>query len=114
MNRKLVDGYQAIIEKTGMVAYADGAGANGALMFYPQRIRNYRDWYHVDEDVWTHYWFAMVNRGMLAQPYWWDEQWTISVQHTAQDIDQHLQVFAEIAPALAAAQQERSAVAHAH
>ena len=82
LNRKLVDGYQAIIEKNGLVAYADGAGANGALLFYPQRIRNYRDWYHVDEDVWTHYWFAMVNRGVLAQPYWWDEQWTISVQHT--------------------------------
>jgi glutamate-1-semialdehyde 2,1-aminomutase len=64
----------------------------------------------VDEDLWTHYWFAMVNRGVLAQPYWWDEQWTISVQHTGQDIDHHLQVFAEVAPALAAAQQERSAV----
>jgi glutamate-1-semialdehyde 2,1-aminomutase len=110
LNRKLVDGYQAIIEKNGLVAYADGAGANGALLFYPRRIRNYRDWYHVDEDVWTHYWFAMVNRGVLAQPYWWDEQWTISVQHTAQDIDRHLQVFAEVAPALAIAQQERSAV----
>jgi hypothetical protein len=37
------------------------------------------------------------------------------VQHTEKDIDQHLQVFAEIAPALAAAQQERMAVAaHSH
>jgi len=109
LNRKLVDGYQRIIGKTGLVAYADGAGANGALLLYPQRIRNYRDWYHVDEDVWTHYWFAMVNRGVLAQPYWWDEQWTVSVQHTDQDIDYHLQVFEEVAPALAAAQQERAA-----
>ncbi len=46
----------------------------------------------------------------LAQPYWWDEQWTISVQHTAQDIEEHLQVFAEVAPALAAAQEERMTV----
>jgi glutamate-1-semialdehyde 2,1-aminomutase len=114
LNGKLVDGYQATIRKNGLVAYADGAGANGALLFYPKRIRNHRDWYHVDEDVWTHYWFAMVNRGVLAQPYWWDEQWTISVQHTEKDIDQHLEVFAEIAPALAAAQQERMAVAAHH
>jgi glutamate-1-semialdehyde 2,1-aminomutase len=113
LNRKLVDGYQRIIGKTGLVAYADGAGANGALLLYPQRIRNYRDWYHVDEDVWTHYWFAMVNRGVLAQPYWWDEQWTVSVQHTDKDIDYHLQVFEEVAPALAAAQQERAAGAPA-
>jgi len=40
----------------------------------------------------------MVNRGVLAQPYWWDEQWTISVQHTEADIDKHLAVFEEIAP----------------
>jgi glutamate-1-semialdehyde 2,1-aminomutase len=107
LNQKLVDGYNEITRKAGIVAYTDGAGANGALMFYPKRVRNYRDWYDVDEDIWTHYWFAMVNRGVMAQPYWWDEQWTLSVQHTAKEIDRHLQVFAEIAPALATAQQER-------
>jgi glutamate-1-semialdehyde 2,1-aminomutase len=110
LNSKLIDGYQQIIRKAGLIGYAEGAGANGAMMFYPRRIRNYRDWYHVDEDLWTHYWFAMANRGILAQPYWWDEQWTISVQHTAADIDEHLQVFAEVAPMLAEAQQERVTV----
>jgi glutamate-1-semialdehyde 2,1-aminomutase len=110
LNDKLVNGYMETIKKVGLIAYAEGAGANGALMFYPHRVRNYRDWYHVDEDLWTHYWFAMVNRGILAQPYWWDEQWTISVQHTEKDIDEHLAVFAEVAPALAAAQEERMTV----
>jgi glutamate-1-semialdehyde 2,1-aminomutase len=114
LNTRLVDGYQDTIRKTGLVAYADGAGANGALMFYPKRVRNHRDWYQIDVDVWTHYWFAMVNRGVIAQPYWWDEQWTLSVQHTEKDIDEHLEVFAGIAPALAAAQQERMAVGAHH
>jgi len=110
ISRKLVEGYRQIIHSTGLSAYADGAGANGALMLYPKRVRNYRDWYAADEDVWTHYWFAMVNRGVMAQPYWWDEQWTLSVAHTEADIDRHLEVFAEVAPALAQAQQERQAV----
>jgi len=110
ISRKLVEGYRQIIGSTGLSAYVDGAGANGALMFYPKRVRNYRDWYAVDEDVWTHYWFAMVNRGVMAQPYWWDEQWTLSVAHTEADIDHHLEVFAEVAPALAQAQQERQPV----
>ena len=110
LNKKLVHGYQETLKKVGLVGYADGAGANGALMFYPNRVRNYRDWYNVDEDLWTHYWFAMTNRGILSQPYWWDEQWTISVQHTTKDIEEHLQVFSEIAPALAIAQEERMAV----
>jgi glutamate-1-semialdehyde 2,1-aminomutase len=110
ISRKLVEGYRQIIDSTSLSAYADGAGANGALMFYPKRVRNYRDWYAADEDVWTHYWFAMVNRGVMAQPYWWDEQWTLSVAHTEADIDRHLEVFAEVAPALAQAQLERQAV----
>ncbi len=110
LNQKLVDGYSATIKKSGLIGHADGAGANGALLFYPHRVRNYRDWYNVDQDLWTHYWFAMANRGILSQPYWWDEQWTVSVQHTEKDIEEHLQVFAEVAPALAAAQEERAAV----
>ena len=109
LSAKLTDGYRAIVKKSGLRAYIASAGVNGALMLYPQEIKNYRDWTKIDIDLWRHYWFAMVNRGVLAQPYWWDEQWTISVQHTEADIDQHLAVFDEVAPALAKAQQERGA-----
>ena len=83
-------------------------------MFSPKRIRNYRDWLQVDSELWRHYWFAMVNRGVMCQPFWWDEQWTISVQHTEADIDKHLEVFSEVAPALAAAQKETSETVGVH
>jgi len=52
----------------------------------------------------------MVNRRVVAPRYWWDAQWTISVQHTEADIDKHLAVFEEIAPGLAKAQAERGMV----
>ena len=104
---KLADGYRTIIKKTGLEAYVARAGVNGALMLYPQEIRNYRDWMKIDVDLWRQFWFAMVNRGVLAMPYWWDEQWTISVQHTEADIDKHLAVFEEVAAGLAKAQKER-------
>jgi glutamate-1-semialdehyde 2,1-aminomutase len=107
LGKKLSEGYRKTVAKSGLQAYVVSAGVNGALMLYPQEIRNYRDWTAIDVDLWRHYWFAMVNRGVLAQPYWWDEQWTISVQHTEADIDKHLAVFEEVAPALAKAQQER-------
>ena len=110
LSKKLTEGYRAIIVKTGLIAYVASAGVNGALMLYPKEIRNYRDWTKIDSDLWRHYWFAMVNRGVLAQPYWWDEQWTISVQHTEADIEKHLAVFEEVAPALAKAQTERGIV----
>jgi len=105
--KKLSEGYRKTIEKVGLVAYVATAGANGALMLYPEEVCNYRDWITIDQDLWRHYWFAMVNRGVMPQPHWWDEQWTISVQHTEADIDQHLAVFEDVAPALAQAQQER-------
>jgi glutamate-1-semialdehyde 2,1-aminomutase len=109
LSKKLAEGYRKIVTKVGLQAYVASAGVNGALMLYPKEIQNYRDWTAIDIDLWRHYWFAMVNRGVLAQPYWWDEQWTISVQHTETDIDRHLAVFEEIAPALAKAQNERGA-----
>jgi glutamate-1-semialdehyde 2,1-aminomutase len=111
MNKKLTGGYQQQLDKTGLNAYVVSAGSNGALMFFPKPIRNYRDWLGVDIDLWRHYWFAMTNRGVMPQPYWWDEQWTVSVAHTEADIDKHLDCFAEIAPALAAAQRERTTAA---
>jgi glutamate-1-semialdehyde 2,1-aminomutase len=114
LSKRLTDGYRRIVAKSGLQAYIVSAGANGALMLYPQEIRNYRDWLAIDIDLWRHYWFAMVNRGVMAQPYWWDEQWTISVQHTEADIDKHIRAFEDVAPALAKAQQERSAVVATH
>src|SRR5438552_820284 len=107
LSKKLVAGYRKTISKTGLQAYIAEAGANGALMFYPQEIRNYRDWTTIDIDLWRQYWFGMVNRGVMPQPYWWDEQWTISVQHTEADIEEHIAAFEDIAASLAAAQQER-------
>jgi glutamate-1-semialdehyde 2,1-aminomutase len=107
LNQKLSEGYRKIVAKHDLQAYVVSAGANGALMLYAKEIRNYRDWLAIDQDLWRQYWFGMVNRGVIPQPYWWDEQWTISVQHTDADIDKHLAAFAELAPGLAKVQQER-------
>jgi glutamate-1-semialdehyde 2,1-aminomutase len=107
LSHKLVDGYRKIVAKVGLQGYIASAGANGVLMLYPKEVRNYRDWLAIDVDLWRHYWFGMVNRGVMCQPYWWDEQWTISVQHTEADIDQHLAAFGDVAGSLAAAQHER-------
>jgi glutamate-1-semialdehyde 2,1-aminomutase len=114
LSQKLVNGYRKIMSKAGLHGEVIVAGANGVLMLHPNKVRNYRDWLTLDTDLWRHYWFGMVNRGVMCQPYWWDEQWTISVQHTEADIDRHLAAFDEIAASLAAAQQERMGAVAAH
>jgi glutamate-1-semialdehyde 2,1-aminomutase len=108
LSHRLADGYRRTIAKVGLQAYIVSAGADGALMLYPKEVRDYRDWITIDTELWRHYWFAMVNRGVLPQPHWWDEQWTISVQHTVADINNHLAAFEDVAPAPAKAQ-ERTA-----
>ena len=110
----LVSGYKQIVQKTGLEAYVESAGANGAMLLYRNKIRNYREWLAVDTDLWKLYWFGMLNRGVMAQPYWWDEQWTISVAHSMADVDRHLSAFEQVAPALAQAQQETMAHAGRH
>jgi len=107
LSKKLADGYRKIMTQSGLQGEVLSAGANGVLMLHPKHVRNYRDWLTLDTDLWRHYWFGMVNRGVMCQPYWWDEQWTISVQHTEADIEKHLATFDDIASSLAAAQQER-------
>jgi len=52
-------------------------------------------------------WFGTVNRGVMPQPHWWDEQWTISVQHKEADIEKQLAAFEDVATALAKSQQQR-------
>jgi glutamate-1-semialdehyde 2,1-aminomutase len=54
LSKKLTEGYRKIVAKSGLQAYIMQAGANGALMFYPKEIRNYRDWTTVDIDLWRH------------------------------------------------------------
>ena len=44
LSKKLTEGYRTIITKIGIQAYVASAGVNGALMLYPEEIRNYRDW----------------------------------------------------------------------
>jgi glutamate-1-semialdehyde 2,1-aminomutase len=76
-------------------------------MLLPEELRNYRDWLRIDQALWSQYWFGMVNRGVIPQPFWRDEQWTVSVQHTDVDIDKHLAAFEDVAPGLAKVQKER-------
>jgi glutamate-1-semialdehyde aminotransferase len=38
-----------------------------------------------------------LNRGVIPQAQYYDEQWTVSALHDAKDVDRMLEVFDEIA-----------------
>jgi len=100
LNRKLIDGYSALIREHKLPCYANGVGSMGTINFKKDVIRNYRDWYTLDRKA-SHAWYlGMLNEGIIPQPPGPDEQWTISVQHTEADIEAHLKTFAKVAPLL--------------
>jgi len=100
LNRKLVDGYSAIIREHKLPCYANGVGSMGTINFKKDVMKNYRDWYALDKKA-SHAWYlGMLNEGIIPQPPGPDEQWTISVQHTEADIEAHLKAFQKVVPLL--------------
>jgi glutamate-1-semialdehyde 2,1-aminomutase len=97
---RLARGYREVLSENGIPGVVSNAGVNGAVTFGIKSVSNYRDWSKMDTDMWQCFWFGMVNRGIIAQPYWWDEQWTISVAHTDEQIDRHVETFREVAKGL--------------
>ena len=100
LNKKLIDGHNRIIADTGLPAHATGVGANGCIYFTREPVHNYRDFLRVDKQMFWQYFFGMLNRGIIPGGQYYDEQWTISIAHTAADIEAHLAAFGEVAKEL--------------
>jgi glutamate-1-semialdehyde 2,1-aminomutase len=92
LSRQLAESYVGIIDEFDMPMHVAQIGAKGCAMFRYERARNYRAWWEIDMQVSYAYWLFLANRGILFPP-GFDDQWTVSVQHTQEDIDHHAHVF---------------------
>ena len=95
----LAEGYENIIKDANIKAIVQWAGTSGTIHFTrAKKIENWRDFAKtIDIARWYLYTVIMMNRGIIPSALGPDEQWTISVQHTKEDIEKHLEVFKEIA-----------------
>ena len=108
-----------MIDAYGLRMYTTGMGGKGAVMYAPRRLRDYRDYAGVDGGVGIDKelsylsWLFQVTEGVFMTP-GYDEQWTLSVQHTDEDVLRYINSFetfarevtdrtAEAAPAAAPA-----------
>jgi glutamate-1-semialdehyde 2,1-aminomutase len=89
---RLTAGCQAVIDEFELPGYAIDVGPKGCVMFTPQRVTNYRDLIALDGDLWAASFFYLANRGILLPP-GADDQWTLSVQHTDDEIDRYIATF---------------------
>src|SRR5713101_7467949 len=70
--------------------------ARGGITYRAQRVRNYRDYLEIDKSFAYLSWLYQCNRGVLMAP-GAEENWTISVQHSADDVERYVDNFAEMA-----------------
>jgi glutamate-1-semialdehyde 2,1-aminomutase len=94
MGDRLTAGSQEVVDEFGLPGYAINVGPKGIVMFAPQRVTNYRDFIGLDDELWASSFWFLANRGILIPPAP-DDQWTLSVQHTDDEIDRYLAVFRE-------------------
>jgi glutamate-1-semialdehyde 2,1-aminomutase len=96
----LAGGCRAAIQEFGIPAHAVDLGAKGCVSYRPEPLTNYRDFLECDTDLFAASWAWLVNRGIFMTP-GDEEQWTISVQHSEQDVRTYVEAFGQFCGELA-------------
>jgi glutamate-1-semialdehyde 2,1-aminomutase len=101
-NRRLLDDCQQIVDSYGLPAYTEGMGAKGCVIFSPTRMYEYRDYLSdVDAELSTLAWLYHMNHGIFMTP-GVEEEWTLSIAHTDEDLQRYLDAFEAFARDLTA------------
>lgn len=93
-------GYKETIHDSRISARAQWMGLSGTIHFTTSEVANWRDFLKCNVGRWWRYYTMMLNRGVLPMATGPDEQWTVSVQHTKEDLEKHLECFKEAASEL--------------
>ena len=75
-----------MLVRRGLPGYVSAFGAKGAIVFSPERIRDYRDFCRYDARYGHAHWLYQHNGGVFLPPWGKMEQWTLTVQHTPDDV----------------------------
>ena len=99
-NEQLLRGCDEIIERYGLPCYTEGLGAKGCVVFSSEPLREYRDYLtKVDDDLSTLAWLVHMNHGIFMTP-GVEEEWTLSLAHTDEDVQRYLDAFETFAGSL--------------
>ena len=97
LNERILAGCREVIDRHGLVGYPVGIGAKGVVTFSPVEIVDYASFKrYQDKDLTELAWLFNMNRGIFMTP-GREEEWTLSVQHSVDDIDRFVGVFDELA-----------------
>jgi glutamate-1-semialdehyde 2,1-aminomutase len=102
LNDRILAGCEAVIRKHNLPGYAVGVGSKGCVTFSPTKIVDYETFKaNQDAQVSELAWLYNMNRGIFMTP-GREEEWTLSVTHDDQSVDDYVQVFESLADELMA------------
>ena len=87
--RKVINDYQLPFHPITLAA-------RGCVTYRKERVRNYRDYLTIDKKYAYLSWLYQCNRGVLMAP-GAEENWTLSVQHSEDDVLRYVRNFEEMA-----------------
>jgi glutamate-1-semialdehyde 2,1-aminomutase len=97
MSERLLAGIDAVIARHGLPCHTIGLASKGCVVFSGEPLHEYRDYAtKVDEELSTLAWLYHMNRGVFMTP-GVDEQWTLSVAHSDEDLQRYVDAFAVFA-----------------
>jgi glutamate-1-semialdehyde 2,1-aminomutase len=100
LGTRLADGCQSAIDRYGIPAHTIDLAAKGCVSFTSEPLRDYRDFLGTTPELFDAAYPWAVNRGIFMTP-GDEEQWTLSVQHTDEDVDRNIETFSEFCAELA-------------
>jgi glutamate-1-semialdehyde 2,1-aminomutase len=92
----LQGGLDSVIGEYELPFHVITLAARGGVTYRAQRVRNYRDYLEIDKSNAYLAWLYQCNRGVLMAP-GAEENWTLSVQHSTDDVQRYVDNFAEMA-----------------
>ncbi len=102
LNERLSSGCQAVIDRHRLPGYAVGVGAKGCVTFSPTKIVDYETFKaNQDVPVTELAWLYNMNRDIFMTP-GREEEWTLSVMHPREAVEDYIRVFDEMAAELVA------------
>jgi len=104
-NSMLKNAYEEMFKQYDIEAYVETYGVSGAIIFSKHKVKNFREILDTNMDLWYPYYFGMLNNGIIPMATGPEEMWTISVQHTEEDLERHIE-YLDYAMRLVAETQE--------
>jgi glutamate-1-semialdehyde 2,1-aminomutase len=102
LNERILAGCDAVVNHYRLPAYTVGVGSKGCVTFSTELVVDYPSFKRSqDPELSELAWLWSMNRGIFMTP-GREEEWTLSVTHTDEAIDQYVSVFAELAEELTA------------